>query len=261
MPAPALVRTVRAKGYDARRGSAASRGYDHKWRRFREAWLAKHPLCVTCMVGGLVVLATVVDHVIPHRGDVEMFWKDGNHQALCKACHDRKTVLEDGGFGGGVNWHPPFLAASLVPLTLVCGAPLSGKSTLVAQRQGKGDLVIDVDAIGAALCGTGLHEWPRSRLTEVGRERNRRLAALSDPGQARQWTAAWLIVSEPEARHRQWWVDTMRPKSVVVVETPRWVCMARAVERGDPERWSPLIDAWWREYGRRSGDEVVSGEG
>jgi 5-methylcytosine-specific restriction protein A len=214
------------------------------------------------MTGGLVVLATVVDHVIPHRGDVELFWKPGNHQALCKACHDRKTVLEDGGLGGGVNWYPPFLGRSLVPLTVVCGAPLSGKSWLVRREAGPRDLVIDVDQIGARICGTGLHDWPRSRLTEVGRERNRMLAALSDHGAAGRWERAWLIACEPEATRRQWWAETMRPERIVVVETPRWVCDARArAERSEPERWSAVIDEWWRAYGRRPGDEVVAGEG
>ena len=41
----------------------------------------------------------IVDHIIPHRGDLEMFWNQLNHQALCKRCHDSKTAREDGGFG------------------------------------------------------------------------------------------------------------------------------------------------------------------
>lgn len=34
------------------------------------------------------VLSTVVDHVIPHRGDDVLFWDESNWQALCKSCHD-----------------------------------------------------------------------------------------------------------------------------------------------------------------------------
>jgi 5-methylcytosine-specific restriction protein A len=45
-----------------------------------------------CHDEGRVELATVVDHVTPHRGDPELFWDiEGNWQPLCKACHDRKT--------------------------------------------------------------------------------------------------------------------------------------------------------------------------
>ena len=74
-------------------------GYNYCWRKFRESWLRKHPLCVRCEAEGKVVEATVLDHVIPHRGDQTLFWKAGNHQGLCQSCHSRKTALEDGGIG------------------------------------------------------------------------------------------------------------------------------------------------------------------
>lgn len=82
------------------RGSAASRGYGHKWRQASKGYLRKHPLCVHCLAENLVTTATVVDHIKPHRGDQSLFWdSEGNWQPLCKTHHDRKTVLEDGGFG------------------------------------------------------------------------------------------------------------------------------------------------------------------
>jgi len=79
---------------DEHRGSAASRGYDRRWRAYRESFLAKHPLCVQCERRGLVVAAKVVDHVIPHKGDSKTFWDKSNHQALCVACHTAKTMTE-----------------------------------------------------------------------------------------------------------------------------------------------------------------------
>lgn len=39
--------------------------------------------------------ATVVDHIIPHRGDPELFWAVWNWQPLTKRAHDRKTAKED----------------------------------------------------------------------------------------------------------------------------------------------------------------------
>ena len=38
---------------------------------------------------------TVVDHIVPHRGDQQLFWNQSNWQALCKPCHDHKTMTED----------------------------------------------------------------------------------------------------------------------------------------------------------------------
>lgn len=76
---------------DRMRGGAESRGYDARWRKARKHFLEKHPLCVKCMRNGKLTPATVVDHIIPHRGDMRLFWDEGNWQPLCKGCHDRKT--------------------------------------------------------------------------------------------------------------------------------------------------------------------------
>lgn len=85
--------------FEQQRGSAAERGYDNAWKVARARFLRHHPLCKHCEDKGLVNAATVVDHIIPHKGDVKLFWDVGNWQPLCASCHSRKTVLEDGGFG------------------------------------------------------------------------------------------------------------------------------------------------------------------
>ena len=77
------------------RPSAAKRGYGSKWQRVSKAYLRKHPLCVKCLAQGKFVTATVVDHIIPHRGDSVLMWSESNWQALCKHCHDKKTGNED----------------------------------------------------------------------------------------------------------------------------------------------------------------------
>lgn len=59
-----------------------------------------HPLCVHCLKQGRTEAATVVDHIIPHCGDMVLFWDSANNwQSLCKTHHDVKTASEDGGFG------------------------------------------------------------------------------------------------------------------------------------------------------------------
>lgn len=85
-------------GYDRYRGSASSRGYDARWRKARLHFLKRHPLCVMCEEKGVVEPAIVVDHIVPHRRDKELFWDAGsNWQALCVSCHSRKTVMEKTG--------------------------------------------------------------------------------------------------------------------------------------------------------------------
>lgn len=98
MPGEPRYRRRRPRS-STRRPSAYARGYDGRWRKAARAFLQEHPLCVRHLEKQRLVEATVVDHVRPHRGDYELFWDRSNWQALCKPCHDRKTALEDGGFG------------------------------------------------------------------------------------------------------------------------------------------------------------------
>ena len=73
------------------RGGADARGYNGKWRKLRAAFLQRNPLCTKCMAQGVITPATVVDHIIPHRGNQQLFWDEENWQPLCKSCHDQKT--------------------------------------------------------------------------------------------------------------------------------------------------------------------------
>ena len=77
------------------RPNANTRGYTRAWRSASKAYLQAHPLCVRCMQKGKYTKATVVDHIIPFRGDMKLFWDRNNWQPLCKPCHDKKTWTED----------------------------------------------------------------------------------------------------------------------------------------------------------------------
>jgi 5-methylcytosine-specific restriction protein A len=50
-----------------------------------------------CLAEGRTTAATVADHIIPHRGDPDLFWC-GELQSLCATCHSRfKQSHESGG--------------------------------------------------------------------------------------------------------------------------------------------------------------------
>ena len=93
------AKKIEAKKVEPERKTAYERGYNNKWRKARFHYLQSHPLCVHCDAEGRVTPATDLDHIIPHKGDMSLFWDSHNWQPLCKSCHSRKTVLEDGGFG------------------------------------------------------------------------------------------------------------------------------------------------------------------
>ena len=73
------------------RKSASKRGYTSRWQKARKKFLHSHPLCIECQKVGKITEATVVDHIVPHRGDQKLFWDESNWQPLCKPCHDKKT--------------------------------------------------------------------------------------------------------------------------------------------------------------------------
>jgi 5-methylcytosine-specific restriction enzyme A len=89
-------RTQFQREFDQQRDSAAARGYGSKWRMARREFLRNSPLCVKCHVVGILRSATVVDHIIPHKGDQKLFWNQSNWQSMCKRCHDLKTAKSDG---------------------------------------------------------------------------------------------------------------------------------------------------------------------
>lgn len=70
--------------------------YDRQWRKRRAEHLRRNPLCVFCQARGKVQVATVADHITPHRGDPILF--RGPIQSLCAQCHSgRKAVFENSG--------------------------------------------------------------------------------------------------------------------------------------------------------------------
>jgi 5-methylcytosine-specific restriction enzyme A len=92
----------KARGLGQRdRLTAAQRGYGSRWQKVAKAYLLQNPFAVDIYnhFGGRIVLAECVDHIIPHRGDMELFWNPSNFQGLTLADHARKTNSEDGGFG------------------------------------------------------------------------------------------------------------------------------------------------------------------
>jgi hypothetical protein len=237
-----------------RRLTTTERGYGWHWQKLRLVILAEEPLCRFCNEKGLTVAAEEVDHIDgnSHNNDRD------NLRPLCRPCHLARTAA-DQAFGKH-QWRPEWLRPSTIPLVIVCGAPASGKSTLVEDARGGDDLVIDLDVIASGMAGSTLHGWSRDRyLTPAVRQRNEMLGDIGRP--TTRWPRAWLIVSEPKAENRQWWHDHLQPERIVVIETPPAICMARAA--ADPERKRGVtydaIGRWWQDYERRDGDEIVKG--
>ena len=82
-----------------RRGkNSTQRGYGYRWQQLRKQVLQEEPLCVFCAADGRITVATVLDHIIPHRGNPALLYDRGNLQPLCAHCHSsRKQKIEKQG--------------------------------------------------------------------------------------------------------------------------------------------------------------------
>jgi 5-methylcytosine-specific restriction protein A len=82
-----------------RRGTAAERGYGARWQAARLVFLSRNPLCRPCSRKNPTRLtpATVVDHIVDHKGDQQVFWDESNWQPSCQPCHDARTDAGDFG--------------------------------------------------------------------------------------------------------------------------------------------------------------------
>lgn len=94
-PAPDRLTTVSGGSWRSGKTSSTARGYGYRWQKARERHLQQHPLCVMCEAEGRVEAATVVDHIVPHRGDERLFWDRTNWQSLCKPHHDGEKQRQE----------------------------------------------------------------------------------------------------------------------------------------------------------------------
>jgi 5-methylcytosine-specific restriction protein A len=89
--------------YQEQRGSAAQRGYDAKWKKYRD-WFVRqaecsicgqnHIVCADCLKENVFTAAYAVDHIVPHRGDLTLLWDHKNLQSLCARHHGIKSQKE-----------------------------------------------------------------------------------------------------------------------------------------------------------------------
>lgn len=247
-----------------KRPSAARRGYGRKWREStRRNKLAKDPLCERCSAPEAPVEAEEVHH------------KDGNPrnnrwenlESLCKSCHSRETKGAQEGPSKGLETPAELLASPLegdrraterAPVTLICGPPGAGKTSLVMARRRHGDLVLDLDRLVLALTGLPMFEKPAAVMPFAWEARDAILAKLELPSHL---TRAWIVTMgakrEPRARLRE-----RLGADVVIVKPSPLVCITRIQE--DPRRkgvwkaWEKIVRKWYRDYEPGEGETVLT---
>jgi 5-methylcytosine-specific restriction protein A len=84
---------------EPKRLKTSERGYGWRWQQARLVHLRGEPLCRECRKAGRATQGTDVDHIIPHKGNGQLFWLRSNWQTLCASHHSEKTSRENGGWG------------------------------------------------------------------------------------------------------------------------------------------------------------------
>ena len=66
-----------------------------RWRKQSRRFLDTHPLCVLCAKVGRDTPSNTVDHIIPHKGNLDLFWDEGNWQSVCPMCHNASKRMQE----------------------------------------------------------------------------------------------------------------------------------------------------------------------
>jgi len=185
-------------------------------------------LCQVCNLKGRLTVGNIVDHIKPKaEGGTDDL---GNLQVICKPCHTMKTAGESARGGAHVRFEPEWLPQPLVPVTVVCGPPGSGKTTYVQQHASVGELVLDIDMIAAELFNLPPYHATFEQIKSAIRYRNKLLAGLADSSCG--YTKAWLIVTAGSDAKRQFWRG--KYGELIIMKTQKRECMERI--RNDDRR-------------------------
>lgn len=85
---------ARKARFDKTRPTARQRGYTREWERESQAFLSlpENRFCA-CGCGRV---ANMVDHVMPHRGNMRLFWERSNWQPMASTpCHSSKKQRQE----------------------------------------------------------------------------------------------------------------------------------------------------------------------
>jgi hypothetical protein len=215
-----------------RRGST----YDSAWERVRKLALERDGY--RCRINGpkCETVANQGDHIVPvdaggRRLDLN------NIRASCGPCNSGRAARSK---------HREGWRRAATRIVLVVGPPGSGKSTLVSERAGPSDVVVDYDLLAEAL-GGGQHGSGKSEAATKARGAvltALRRGELDAP-------RAWIVSANPKA-------ESMFPHhEVEVVDPGRVEVLRRCREAGRPGEWAGLVDDW---YSARSGPVGASRE-
>jgi len=89
----------RKEKYESRKPEYSKLYHTQRWIKQSKLYRRRNPLCVECLKYGITTDCTgknkgCVDHIVPHRGDLRVFWDKDNWQTMCTMHHNQKSGKE-----------------------------------------------------------------------------------------------------------------------------------------------------------------------
>ena len=80
-------KTIANREYDRQHRSNHSQLYGSRWRKLRQLYVSKHPLCEHCLADGFYVPVSEVHHILPLADGGTH--DEENLVSLCQSCHTK----------------------------------------------------------------------------------------------------------------------------------------------------------------------------
>lgn len=150
------------------------------------------------------------------------------------------------------------ISAHSFSVNLVTGPPLAGKTSYVLSNMTPGDLVVDQDAIAAALSYSAMHEDHLKNIKFAWRMMDEAITQLA-LGSTEPNHIAWLVGCFRTTR-LQAMTRILRPQRIIVIATDEVACLDRLrLEKSSRprHRLATSIRTWWNEFEPIAGAEVI----
>lgn len=130
-------------------------------------------------------------------------------------------------------------------VNVVYGSPCSGKTTYVREHAGDDDIIVDADALYAAISN---HDPHRMNATQYNIASYDLRETMYDVIRSRKgkWRTAWVIAVCPTQNDRDKVKERIRADRFILIDTDEKTCIERGKERG--EGWEKVIHNWFRRY-------------
>lgn len=177
----------------------------------------------------------VADHIVEltpeNAHDPMIALNPQNLQLLCADCHHAKHHR----FGYRTQ-----------DVYLVYGSPCAGKKKWTKHAMFRGDIMVEMDTLYAAISGCVLHDKPDNIKQVVFRARDSIIDAIAT--RLGDWSAAYVIGGFAARAKRESLAKKLGAK-MVFIECDKSECLLRAEGMGPfASQMKKYIEKWWREY-------------